>query len=427
MTISAEMIFTGDELLRGDAVNTNQAFLGAELLDLGILCTRALSVTDDSAAISEAVRESLARRPSVLVLSGGLGPTKDDLTREAVADALGVSLLHHEDLLLQIREKFASRGYPMGESNRRQALLPAGAQPVPIAGTAPGFTIMHGSTLIAALPGVPWELETMWNGTVEPLVRSLVAPARGAGHVVRRIRTFGIGESSLADMISEFEWRGSLVDIGTRAKIDGLWVTLRAMDSAEGLAALEATQTRILEILGDRVLGVDGRGLPEIVGELLRGAGWSLGVAESCTGGLLGKRITDVPGSSEYFVGGVTSYANDIKTNLLGVSERLLQEHGAVSAEVAEAMAQGVAALLKTDCALSVTGVAGPDGGTVAKPVGLVYLGSVVAGSAQTERLTLFGRREQVRERAALSGLDFLRRRLLRARTNECAAEAPAL
>jgi nicotinamide-nucleotide amidase len=413
MSSNGEMIFTGDELLRGDALNTNQVFLGEKLLDLGIFTTRALCIADDLHAIASAIQESLAREPLVLVLSGGLGPTDDDLTREAVAEALGVPLEHHEDLLGKIREKFASRGYVMGDSNRKQALLPQGAAPIPISGTAPGFTIRRGRTLIVALPGVPWELMDMWTGTVEPLAKALADSLEGESHVVRRIRTFGIGESSVADMLTEFEWRGSLVEIGTRAKLDGLSLILRAVDSPEGLAALEATQVRIVELLGDRVLGVDCEGLPEIVGDLLRKTGLTLAVAESCTGGLLGKRVTDVPGSSDYFLGGVVSYSNEVKTRILGVPEDVLAKYGAVSAEVAEAMAVGVASLLGCDCALSVTGVAGPGGGTEDKPVGLVYLGSMLNGVAEYERLRLWGRRDQVRERAALAALDMLRRRLL--------------
>ncbi|HLA81358.1 MAG TPA: competence/damage-inducible protein A [Thermoleophilia bacterium] len=413
MSSGAEMIFTGDELLRGDAINTNQAFLGEKLIDLGIFAARALCIADDQAAIASAIRESLAREPLVLILSGGLGPTDDDLTREAVAEALGVPLELHRDLLEEIREKFASRGYIMGDSNRKQAFLPRGAAAIPIAGTAPGLSIQYGRTLIAALPGVPWEMEEMWTGTVEPLVRALADSVNGRSHVVRRIRTFGIGESSVADLLTEFEWRGSLVEIGTRAKLDGLWVILRGMDSPEGLSALEATQARIIELLGDKVLGVDCEGLPELVGDLIRNAGMTLAVAESCTGGLLGKRVTDVPGSSDYFLGGVISYSNAVKTKVLGVPEETLAAHGAVSPEVAKAMASGVAAFLGSDCALSITGVAGPGGGTEEKPIGLVYVGSVLGEAVEVERLWLWGRRDQVRERAALSALDILRRRLL--------------
>jgi nicotinamide-nucleotide amidase len=410
MNSTGEMIFTGDELLRGDAINTNQAYLGEKLLDLGILATHALCVADDRQAIVTAIRESLARRPVVLTLSGGLGPTDDDLTREAAAEALDRPLEHHESLLEEIRERFASRGFEMGESNRKQASLPRGASAIPISGTAPGFIVQHGDTLVVALPGVPWELKEMWESTVEPLLR---ARAGGRiGHAVRRIRTFGIGESMAAEMLSEFEWRGSEVEIGTRAQLDGLTIILRGTASPEGIEMLDATQARICAILGDRVFGVDSEGLPEITGGLLRQAGLTVAVAESCTGGLVAKRFTDVPGSSDYFVGGVTAYDNDVKTRILGVPARLLAEHGAVSNEVAAAMAEGVRGLLRTDCSLSTTGVAGPGGGSDEKPVGLLFIGSVVQGITQVERLRLFGRRDQFRERAALAAIDLLRRRL---------------
>jgi nicotinamide-nucleotide amidase len=409
----AEMIFTGDELLRGDALNTNQVFLGEKLLDLGIFANRAVCIADDLRAIAEAIRNSLAREPLILILSGGLGPTDDDLTREAVAEALGVPLVFHEELLEKVRQRFAERGFPMGDSNRKQALLPQGASAIPISGTAPGFTVQSGRTLVAALPGVPWELMEMWTNTVAPQAEALAKSIDGQGHAVRRIRTFGIGESLVADMLTEFDWRGSLVEIGTRAKIDGLSVILRAVDTREGLEALEKTQVRIVELLGDRVLGVDCDGLPEIVANLLRKAGLTLSVAESCTGGLVGKRVTDVPGSSDYFLGGVTAYSNPVKTQLLGVPQGMLAQYGAVSEEVARAMAEGVAQLMGSDCALSTTGVAGPGGGTDEKPVGLVFIGCSIKGTTEVERMRLWGKRDQVRERAALAALDLLRRRLL--------------
>lgn len=412
MDHAAEMIFTGDELLRGDAVNTNQTYLGQRLLDLGIFATHALCVADQLPSMVTAIRDSLSRHPTVLVLSGGLGPTEDDLTREAAAEALGRPLEHHEDLLELIRERFESRGFTMGDSNRKQASLPRGASPIPISGTAPGFTIEHGVTLVVALPGVPWELKEMWEGTVEPMLRDRAGPE--LGHAVRRIRTFGIGESTAAEMLSELPWRGTDVDIGTRAQLDGLTVILRGPATPEGIQKLDALQRRISEILGDRVIGVDGEGLPEITGELLRRSGLTVAVAESCTGGLVGKRLTDVPGSSAYFVGGVTAYDNAVKTEVLGVSAPLLVEHGAVSEQVAAAMAEGVARLLATDCSLSTTGIAGPEGGSEEKPVGLVFVGSTLGGVTEVERLRLFGRRDQIRERAAMAALDLLRRRLLR-------------
>jgi len=414
MNSTAEMIFTGDELLRGDAVNTNQAYLGEKLLDLGILATHALCVADDRPAIVAAIRQSLVRRPVVLILSGGLGPTEDDLTREAAAEALDRPLEHHESLLALIRERFASRGFEMGESNRKQASLPRGSSPIPISGTAPGFMVQHGDTLVVALPGVPWELKEMWESTVDPLLR----PRAGgkSGHAVRRIRTFGIGESTAAEMLSEFEWRGSEMEIGTRAQLDGLTIILRGAASPKGIENLDAAQARICAILGERVFGVDSEGLPEITGGLLRRFGLTVAVAESCTGGLVAKRFTDVAGSSDYFVGGVTAYSDDVKTRILGVPARLLAAHGAVSNEVAAAMAERVRGLLQTDCSVSTTGVAGPGGSSEEKPVGLVFIGSVVEGITQVERLRLFGRRDQVRERAALAAVDLLRRRLLRER-----------
>jgi nicotinamide-nucleotide amidase len=409
---TGEMIFTGDELLRGDAVNTNQSYLGQRLLDLGILATRALCVVDDQPAIVTAIRDSLARRPAVLILSGGLGPTEDDLTREAAAEALDRPLEHHEDLLEEIRERFAARGLEMGHSNRKQASLPRGASPIPISGTAPGFTVRHGETLVVSLPGVPWELKEMWEGTVEPLLRASSSAERG--HAVRRIRTFGIGESMVAEMLSDFEWRGSDVDIGTRANLDGLTVILRGTSSPEGVRKLDDIEARIRAILGGRVFGEGSDGLPEVTGELLRRAGLTVAAAESCTGGLVAKRFTDVPGSSDYFIGGVTAYSNQVKTQVLAVPAQLLASHSAVSSEVAAAMAQGVGNLLGADCALSTTGIAGPGGGSDDKPVGLVFIGSVVRSTIEVERLRLFGRRDQIRERAALAAVDLLRRRLLR-------------
>ena len=412
---TAEMIFSGDELLRGDTVNTNQTYLGERLLELGMFATHALTVTDDLAAMVEAIRCSLARGPVVLVLSGGLGPTEDDLTREAVAEALGRPLEHHDDLMEAIKARFAMRGFVMGDSNRKQALIPRGATPIPLTGTAPGFHVWQGGTLVVALPGVPWELKQMWEETVEPVLRA-GSPELGVvaatGQVVRRIRTFGIGESMLAEQLGEFDWHNPEATIGTRANLDGVTIILRGRATTEGMQKLEAVQARVVEILGDRLYGIDGDGLPEIAGRMLRERGLKIAVAESCTGGLVAKRFTDVPGSSDYFLGSVTAYDNQVKINLLGVPAGLLAQYGAVSEETAAAMAEQVCRLLGADCALSTTGIAGPEGGSPEKPVGLVYVGSVVDGVTVVERMVVPGQRDQVRERAAYGALDLLRRRL---------------
>ena len=420
---TAEMIFSGDELLRGDTLNTNQCYLGERLLDLGIFATHALTVADDLDAMVQAIRASLARRPVVVVLSGGLGPTEDDLTREAVAEALGRPLEHHEDLLDAIRARFASRGYVMGDSNRKQATIPQGATVIPLTGTAPGFYVWHGPTLVVALPGVPWELKQMWQATVEPVLRDRPETEGASGAVavsttdssqaVRRIRTFGIGESMLAELFNDLDWHDPEATIGTRAHLDGVTLILRGRGSAEGLSKLDAIQERVLDVLGDKVYGVDGDGLSEIAGQMLLERGLTVAVAESCTGGMLGACLTDVPGSSAYFMGGVTAYDNQVKMDVLGVPAGMLAQYGAVSEETAAAMAEGVRDLLRTDCALSTTGIAGPDGGTPEKPVGLVYIGCAVDGVTTVERSIMYGQRDQVRERSAYAALDLLRRRLL--------------
>ena len=404
---TAEMIFSGDELLRGDVLNTNQAYLGERLLGLGFLTTRALCVADDLAALTAAIRDSLARRPAVLVLSGGLGPTEDDLTREAVAAALDVPLEHHQDLLDAITARFTSRGWITSDSNRKQALIPAGATAIPFSGTAPGFTLRRDQTLLAALPGVPWELKEMWEKYVEPLLDN-------ATNEVRRLRVFGVGESILADALSDLDWHDPEATLGTRANLDGLTVILRGRSTPAGRRKLDAVQQRVCDTFGDKVFSLTNEDLPVVAGRLLRAAGLTVAVAESCTGGLLAKRLTDIPGSSDYFLGGVVAYDNRVKTGLLGVSPDRLAAKGAVSEEVAAAMAEGVCRATGSDCGLSTTGVAGPDGGTDEKPVGLVYVGSVIEGATQVECLRLFGTRDQVRERAAFSALDLLRRRLAR-------------
>jgi nicotinamide-nucleotide amidase len=427
---TVEMIFSGDELLRGDTLNTNQAYLGERLLHLGFLVTHALCVADDLAAMTRAIRDSLSRCPAVLVLSGGLGPTEDDLTREAVAAALDLPLEHHADLLDAIRARFASRGLAMSDSNRKQASLPHDATALTFPGTAPGFTLEHDPTLLVALPGVPWELKEMWETQVEPLLRLRVGraglgestgpgaasgavPAHAAAHEVRRLRIFGLGESMLAQMLSDHDWRDPEATMGTRADLDGVTVILRGRSTAEGLRRLDAVQEHVRVALGEHVCSLTNQDLPEVVGDLLRGTGLTVAVAESCTGGLLAKRLTDIPGSSDYFLGGVVAYDNRVKTGVLGVPAPLLAAKGAVSEEVAASMAEGVCRVLGSKCSLSTTGIAGPDGGSEEKPVGLVYVGSVVNGITRVERFHLGGQREQVRERAAFTALDLLRRRLL--------------
>jgi nicotinamide-nucleotide amidase len=241
----AEMIFTGDELLRGDVVNSNQAYLGERLLETGLLATRALSILDDRRAITGAIIDALRRGPALLILSGGLGPTEDDLTREAVSDALARPLVLHEELLDAIRQRFSSLGMQMSDTNRKQALLPDGATAIPFTGTAPGFWLVEGETLLAALPGVPQELRQMWNETLAPLVRARQsAGGPPAEHLVRRLRIYGMGESTLAEALRDLSWRGGSIDLGTRASLDGLTLILRARPEPEAHRQLDALEAR---------------------------------------------------------------------------------------------------------------------------------------------------------------------------------------
>ncbi|GAB4244784.1 MAG: competence/damage-inducible protein A [Thermoleophilia bacterium] len=418
MPATAELIFTGDELLRGDTINTNQAFLGSRLLQAGVLCTRSVTLTDDAGDIASALVDALKRRPEVVILSGGLGPTPDDLTREAVAQALGRPLRHYEDLYRRIADVFASYNRPMAASNRKQASLPEGSHPIDFTGTAPGFWLEEGDTLIAALPGPPAELEHMWTGTLEPLLTKRLSRRSGDSDapvaiMVRKLLLYGIGESALAQILSELPWRGDRVDVGTRAGYSGIDLILRAPDDPGGRSALDEVETRVRTKLGHRVYGTGEDTLASVVGGLLRERGLTLTTAESCTGGLAGKLLTDVPGSSAYYLGGAVAYSNRLKTLLLGVPESLLAAHGAVSPETAASMALGAREQMESDCAVSVTGIAGPDGGTPEKPVGLVYVATAVGEDVKVRQLTLFRSREDIRQRAAHSALDQLRLHLL--------------
>jgi nicotinamide-nucleotide amidase len=425
----AEMIFTGDELLRGDTVNTNQAWLGDRMLELGLFATHALSVTDEMDSIATALTASLSRCPDLVVLSGGLGPTEDDLTREAVSAALGLPLEHHEELLEAIRAQFRRLNMIMSESNLKQALIPAGASPIPMSGTAPGFWLDHHGVVVAALPGVPRELKEMWSGYVEPVMRrklssppdpasagdgtTTVAQPTG-GTLVRRLRLYGIGESTLAEALRGIPWRGTGVEIGTRAAMDGITLILRAQPARGAAEELATREAEIRAILGDKVYGTGDDDMAAVVGEMLRARGLTVCTAESCTGGLIAKRFTDTAGSSDYFLGGVVTYSNRLKTVLLGVDEAVLAAHGAVSEQVAEAMARRARERLGADCAISVTGIAGPGGGTQEKPVGLVYIGTALRDDLRVDRFNMFTTRTEIRERTAQTAMDLLRRRLVR-------------
>jgi nicotinamide-nucleotide amidase len=417
----AWILACGTELTLGHSVDTNSAWLAQKLAGIGIEPDRVVVVPDSREGLAAVLREAAAACDLIL-LTGGLGPTADDLTRAALADVAGVPLEIDAASLEHIRAFFAERGRTMSPLNQVQALLPRGARALAnICGTAPGISLdLHG-TLCFAMPGVPFEMQTMFEHEVLP---ELAECAAGRVLLSRSLHCFGRGESDIGYEIRDLMAPGRNPLVGTRAGLGAITLRIDAR-AAEHLAAqamLDELEAELRRRLGNIIYGRGDETLPSVIGGLLVAAGQTVSVAESCTGGLLGKLLTEVPGSSRYFLGGVISYADQIKTRLLGVSAELLRSVGAVSPEVAQAMASGVAAALGSDWALSITGIAGPAGGSPRKPVGLVYIGLKPPAQTSVSKELHLGEptpREVVRERAARSALNLLRLALLRAKKTE--------
>ena len=409
--MNIELVTIGTELLLGLTVDTNGAEIARALAAHGVRVTRRTSVADQGEEIRNAVADALKRTGAVLT-TGGLGPTRDDVTKKVVADLFGAPLEFDESVWASLLARFARLERKPAESNRNQAEVPCGAVVLPNRwGTAPGLWLEGQPGLVIMLPGVPLEMRRLLEQEVVPrLIR------RGLQSVIRSVmvRTSGIPESSLAELIGNIE--GEIAPI-TLAYLPGLeGVDLRL--SAWGLSPEEADQrlqdaARLLrERAGTNVYGTGDSDLAALILDEARLRGLRLAVAESCTGGLLGARVTDIPGSSDVFVGGVIAYDNALKTDLLGVPEPLLVEHGAVSEPVARAMASGAARRFGVGASLSVTGIAGPGGGSVEKPVGTVWLGCALEGRVETRRALFPGSRHEIRARAAQAALLLLHRLL---------------
>ena len=409
--MKAEIISVGTELLLGHTVNTDAAFVARELAAFGIDLEHVQTVGDNAARLESALREALARS-SLVICTGGLGPTDDDLTKETVARVVGAPLAEDAASLARLREFFGSRS--MGENQLKQALLPKGALVFPNAiGTAPGCAVPVGKDkFILLLPGPPSELLPMLEASVRPFLEGRT----GAVIVSAMIRTFGIGEGAAAERIEDL-MAGSNPTAATYAGDGEMFVRVTAKARDEETArALSAPLVRaVCERLGDVVYGVDAPGLEAVVVAGLAQANLRLVTAESCTGGLLAKRITDQPGASAVFNAGFVTYANDAKTRLLGVPPDVLAAHGAVSGETAAWMAEGARLRQGGDLGLGITGIAGPDGGTPEKPVGLVYIALSAPDGIWIRVMRPQGRylgRQWTRQRAASHALDLVRRRL---------------
>jgi nicotinamide-nucleotide amidase len=406
--MDAEIIAVGSELLTPTRLDTNSLFLTQQLNTLGVEVAGKMVVGDHVGRLAEALTGALARS-EITILTGGLGPTEDDVTRQAVAEALGRGLIYHPEIYEGIERRFQRLGRKMAEINRRQAYVIEGAEILANPnGTAPGLWLEDAGRVVALLPGPPRELEPMFMAECVPrLVRLLPQQAI----CTRCYRVACMPESELDQLISPAYTRYSNPVTTILAAPGDIQIHLRSRsDSAQEAAALVAELgTEIEALLGDRIYSSDGEPLEAAVGQLLRARGATISVAESCTGGMVAERITSVPGSSDYFVGGFLVYANRMKTALLGVDDQLLEAHGAVSEPVAEAMALGAKECADSSFALSITGVAGPGGGSEAKPVGTVVIGLAGPGGCRTHRFRFVGDRSRVRAMAAQTALDLLR------------------
>lgn len=412
MPMRAEIIATGSELLSGGVPETNSIFLSEGLLLVGLVTAFKTVVGDDEKDMEEALRRAMDRADAVIV-TGGIGPTEDDITRKVIAKIVKRRLVLNEDAYKAIHAKLSGRGREYVSTNDRQALIPAGARLLqnPV-GIAPGFFLDEENTFIAVLPGVPKEMTAMYLEGLRPVLEE-----RFGGKIfIRRkiLHTCGVSESAVNQAIQDIMKRGAPA-VGLTAKETGVDIRIIASETgAERAQSLvDSTETAIREKLGDAVYSVDGQPMEEVVGALLKQRRLKLSVAESCTGGLIGARITNIAGSSEYFERAAVTYSNPAKTEMLGVPGALLERYGSVSSEVAAAMARGIRQAAKTDLGLSVTGIAGPDGGTEQKPVGLVYTALASAQGVKTNEHRFLGNREHVRMKASQMALDMVRRHLI--------------
>jgi nicotinamide-nucleotide amidase len=406
-----EIIAVGTELLLGQIVDTNSSWMGEHLALAGIDSYYQTKVGDNLARIVASIRLGLERSDAI-IMCGGLGPTQDDITREAIAEVMGVALVDKPEIADRIRAMFAARGRVMPDNNLRQAQVPEGATVIPqMPGTAPGLLCPVGEKVIYAVPGVPHEMREMLTGTVIPDLQKRA----GLAAVIRSrvLRTWGQSESGIAEMlagrIDELDALGTPTLAFQASGIEGIKVriTAKAGSAKEAEEILADEEARVRAILGDVIFGVDNETMESVVIDLLRERGLRLGIAESLTGGMMGARFTSVPGASDVFRGSIVSYASDVKFSLLGVPEGPV-----VTEDAARAMAEGARRILKADVALATTGVAGP-AEQEDQPVGTVFLGLAMGDASEAQRVRLPGDRQRIRQYAVISAFDMLRRRLI--------------
>lgn len=413
--MTCELISIGDELLIGQTINTNAAWIGQKLSEIGVELRWITTVGDDAEDLRSALDLAMGR-VDLVITTGGLGPTHDDITKQVVTEYFGGGYVFRPEILERIRKAFERRGFEMPEVNEEQARVPKKAEIIPNpVGSAPGFIFRRNGKTCIVLPGVPAEMKAMMTETVLPMLEKV-----GGGRKIihRNLHTTGVPESALYQKVGDLTPIRQTVRVAFLPKFTGVDIRLTAVADTreECLGRIRRAEEWLLPSLGEAFYGVDDQTLEGVVAELLFEQRKTLAVAESCTGGLLAHRLTNISGSSNYFERGLITYSNRSKIELLGVPEEVIATHGAVSRETAEAMARGVRERSGTDLGLSTTGIAGPTGGTPTKPVGLIYIGIASAEGVQVEKHQFTKDRLLNKERGAQAALDLLRRHLLRAR-----------
>ena len=413
--MKAEIVSVGTELLLGETEDTNASYISQQLTQVGIDVHLRHTVDDDLGRMVQVLQDA-RRRSEVIIITGGLGPTPDDLTREALAEVTGRPLYSVPEAECRLEEFFLSRGRRPTASNFKQCQVPRGGRLLPNAcGTAPGILLEHEGCTFIALPGPPPEMRDMFTTDVMPYLRGEIRDAEGQELFTSTLRMCDMGESAAADLLADIldnRADPALALYASPGEVR-LCISTKAKCEAEARRRLSGVEQEVRQRLGAHVYGTDGETMAVAVGQALVAADATVAVAESCTGGLVASRITDVPGSSRYFLAGYVTYSNEAKQQMLGVSDQILKQHGAVSEQCARAMAEGTRAASGADYALAVTGIAGPGGGTPEKPVGLVYL--VVADEQDTvcQQFNWPGTREQFKQRTSQMALNLVRKRVL--------------
>ncbi|MBU3110573.1 competence/damage-inducible protein A [Clostridium lacusfryxellense] len=409
--MKAEILAIGTEILLGDIVNTNTQYIAKRLADLGISVYHQSVVGDNPERLLEAYNLAFSRA-DLVIATGGLGPTKDDLTKEVAFEYFGKQSVVHEPSLKIIEDYFKRVDRPMTKNNRKQAYFPIDAVVLPNNnGTAPGCIIDENSKIIALLPGPPWEMKPMFEEAVIPYLEKL-----SQGVLVSKVlRVIGVGESSAETIIEDIMDKQTNPTVAPYAK-DGemtFRITAKANTNEEGLRIIKPMEDEIRSRLGSNIYGEGDTTLENVIGKMLINKKITIATAESCTGGMVASTLINYPGISSSLKEGAVTYSNEAKINRLGVKVETLDKYGAVSSEVAAEMALGIAKTAGTNIGISTTGIAGPDGGSDEKPVGLVYIGLAINGEVKTKKLKLSGKRQEIRKRATMQLLDWLRRELL--------------